>query len=180
MSRLITPVERVYRHAGLWVPKPLRFASRRCCCPCPCTDACTGTTPRELTLTISGVEVRDIETPLCSEDDCLSLNDTFTLQCPGPDFTPAGPGDACTWGYELPSTICWYYDWQYILFWLYYDGQGQASETASVVLATDSVGSITWTASPSVPMDCSTMDITLNYYSGNWCELSSSSAQVTS
>ncbi len=94
MSRLITPVEKVYRATGLWVPRPLRFAGRRCCCGLPCA-ACYGTLADNYQAVVAGI----VSVP---PKTCNCLNDIFMLTT----AAAVSGGLSCSAGYLSESAFC--------------------------------------------------------------------------
>lgn len=85
------------RRSGLWVPTPLRYGARKCCC-CP---HCYGEAPSEWEVTIGGMRLKEPE--VCA--DCLNLNDSFVVTDVYVHYY-SGVGIICRWRYWLPSELC--------------------------------------------------------------------------
>jgi len=84
----------VKRKTGLWVPKPLGFAQRRCCCvtaECPCSNCAEAEPPCCLDVTIAGMAEN-----ACVDDECHCLDRTYRVP----------RTSACTWSRTITSFFC--------------------------------------------------------------------------
>ena len=158
---LLLPRKSILPLPSLWLPR--QFASPGgypCCCGGDCRWCNSGKAPRSLQLTMSGIV--DVAPPWGSCTECGELNDIFNLSYYG-EYLAFAVVDQfyCLWYHTLETPFC---DRNYLVVGL--NGAHIGAFLCKHKPPTHSDWSKLFDATPSIPLDCTTLD--LDFTNGYW------------